>query len=160
MINILKKKLSESELTEVLDNLLQQAMMMNKTKAGTLQLLNKNTHTLELVTSSGLSPEFIDHFKTVTIDDGSVCGRALENGETVFIEDLTKDEAFARHLNLALQNNIVAVQSTPLISSNGLIVGMISTHFNSPRKMTKNNFEEFESFCQEAADKIAELIAE
>lgn len=158
MITQLKKKISESELNEALDNLLQQAMMMNKTKAGTLQILNKKNHTLEIVASSGLSSEFIKHFKSVNADDGSVCGRALKTGKTIFIEDLTQDKQFARHLNLALQNNIIAVQSTPLISGKGHIVGMISTHFNTPVKLSKNTLEKFEAFCREAADKFEELI--
>ena len=160
MISILRKKLSETELNEILENLLQQSMMMNRTRAGTLQLLNKKNHTLEIATSSGLSSEFIEHFKTVTIDDGSVCGRALKDRKTIFIEDLTKDDAFSRHLNLALQNHIVAVQSTPLITRNGNFIGIISTHFRSPGKISKASLGKFEKFCSEAADKIEELTRE
>lgn len=157
MINTLRKKLFEPELQEVLDNLLQHAMMMCQTKAGTLQLINKTNNTLEIATSFGLSDEFIAHFSSVTSDDGSVCGRALAKGETILVEDLTTDRSFARHLNLALQNNITAVQSTPLISSNGSIVGMISVHFVIPTKMNKNSLQAFESFCKKVADKIEEF---
>jgi hypothetical protein len=67
MINILKKKLPEPELKEILNNFLQQAMMMNGTKAGTLQMINSHDHSLEIVSSFGLSNEFIEHFKKVTI---------------------------------------------------------------------------------------------
>src|SRR6188768_463992 len=126
MIESLKSKLKEDELNEVLDNLIHQAMIICGTKAGTLQLVNKKNNTLEIATSSGLSPEFIEHFNVVTCDDGSICGRALSKRETIFIEDLTTDKTFAKHLNLALQNNIIAVRSTPLISSLGKIIGMIS----------------------------------
>jgi GAF domain-containing protein len=158
MIEYLLKKLHDPELNELLDNLLQQAMMMSETKAGTLQLLNTTNHTLQIATSFGLSKEFITHFSTVSCDDGSVCGRALAKGETIIIDDLTTDRSFARHLNLALQNNIRAVQSTPLIASSGKIVGMISVHFSAPKKIPKTRLQAFESFCQKAADKIEELI--
>ncbi|HET6766721.1 MAG TPA: GAF domain-containing protein [Chitinophagaceae bacterium] len=157
MIETLRKKLHEPELNEVLNNLLQHAMMMCETKAGTLQLINRKNNTLEIAASFGLSDEFIAHFNIVTCDDGSVCGRALAKGETVFISDLTTDKLFARHLNLALQNNIRAVQSTPLISSSNNIVGMLSVHFMIPKKIRKMNLEAFESFCRKAADKIEEL---
>lgn len=159
MIDILKSKLKEDQLNEVLDNLLHQAMIMNHTKAGTLQLLNKTNSTLEIASSFGLSPEFIENFKVVRCDDGSVCGRALQKKETIFIEDLTTDKLFAKHLDLALRNNIFAVRSTPLISSLNNVIGMISVHFNTPRKLSKNSIEEMESFCQKAADKIEELIS-
>ncbi len=159
MIEILKSKLKIDELSEVLDNLVQQAMIICGTKAGTLQLINKRNNTLEIASSFGLSSEFIEYFKVVTCDDGSVCGRALQKRETIFIEDLTTDKLFAKHLNLALQNNIIAVRSTPLISSLGNVIGMISVHFNTLRKLSKNNIEEIESFCCKAADKIEELIS-
>jgi GAF domain-containing protein len=157
MIEALRKKLLEPELHEVLDNLLQHAMMMCGTKAGTIQLLNETNNSLEIATSFGLSDEFIMHFRIVTCDDGSVCGRALAKKETIFIDDLTKDRSFARHLNLALQNNIRAVQSSPLISSSGRIVGMMSVHFATPGKVSKVNVQEFESYCTKAADKIEEF---
>ena len=157
MIETLRKKLLEPELPEVLDNLLQHAMMMCETKAGTLQLINEINNTLEIATSFGLCDEFINHFRVVTCEDGSVCGRALKKRETIFIEDLTTDRSFARHLNHALQNNIRAVQSTPLISSSGKIVGMISVHFATPKKIPKETLKVFESFCAKAADKIEEF---
>ena len=159
MIETLKSKLISEELNEVFDNLLQQAMIICRTKAGTLQLINKKNNTLEIASSFGLSPEFIEYFKVVTCDDGSVCGRALQKKETIFIEDLTTDRFFAKHLYLALQNNIIAVRSTPLITSLGKVIGMISVHFNTPKKLSKNSIEEIDSFCRKAADKIEELIS-
>lgn len=157
MIESLREKLHEPGLTEVLDNLLQHAMMTCEAKAGTLQLINETNNTLEIVTSFGLSREFITHFRIVTCDDGSVCGRALAKRETICIDDLSTDKSFSRHLNLALQNNIRAVQSTPLISSSNKIVGMISVHFRAPKKIPKNMLLRFESFCKQAADKIEEF---
>lgn len=157
MIEALRKKLHEPELHDLLDNLLQHAMMMCETKAGTLQLLNETNNTLEIATSFGLSDEFITHFRIVTCNDGSVCGRALAKKETIVIDDLTTDRSFARHLNLALQNNIRAVQSSPLISSNGKIIGMMSVHFVTPKKISKVSLKAFEAFCTKAADKIEEF---
>lgn len=159
MINILKKKLPEPELKEMLENILQQAMLMNGTKAATLQILNNTDHSLEIAASSGLSDEFIEHFKKVTINDGSVCARALQAGETVFIGDITQDKLFARHLYLAMSNNINAVLSTPLICSKGNLIGMMSTHFRITRNPTKDSVKNFENFCKHAADKIDELIS-
>jgi GAF domain-containing protein len=159
MINILKKKLPEPELKEILDNILQQAMLMNGTRAATLQILNKNDQSLEIAASYGLSDEFIDHFRKVTISDGSVCSRALQSGKTVFIGDITQDKLFTSHLLVALRNNINAVMSTPLICSKGNVIGMMSTHFKITRKPTKEGLKKFETFAKHAADKIDDLIS-
>lgn len=159
MINILKKKLPEPELKEILDNFLQQAMLMNGTRAGTLQILNSNDQSLEIAASYGLSDEFLNHFKKVTINDGSVCSRAMQTGESVFIGDITQDHQFRRHLHVTMRNNINAVLSSPLVCSKGHFIGMISTHFKITRRPNKGSLENFEAFCKKAADKIDEVIS-
>lgn len=159
MINILKKKLPGPELKDLLDNLLQQAMLMNGTRAGTLQIINNSDRSLEIAASYGLSEEFLEHFKKVSIDEGSVCSRAWDAGKTVFIGDITQDRTFARHLYVTMRNNINSILSTPLISSKGHFIGMISTHFKITRRPTKDHLENFETFCRNAADKIEEFIS-
>ena len=47
MINILKKKFPEPELKDLLDNFLKQAMLMNGTRAGTLQIVNNSENHLK-----------------------------------------------------------------------------------------------------------------
>lgn len=159
MVNILRKKIPEPELKDLLDNLLQQAMIMNGTKASTLQIINKSDHSLEIVASYGLSEEFLEHFKKVNLDEGSVCSRAWQCGGTVFIGDITQDKLFARHLYVTMRNNINSILSTPLICSKGHLIGMISTHSRITRKPTKDCLENFEVFCRNAADKIEEFIS-
>ena len=159
MINILKKKIPQPELKDLLDNLLQQAILMNGTRAGTLQIINGSDQSLEIAASYGLSEEFLEHFKKVSMDEGSVCSRAWQVGETVFIGDITQDKLFTPHLYVTMRNNINSVLSTPLISSKGNFIGMISTHFKITRKPTKDSVENFEIFCKNAADKIEEFIS-
>jgi GAF domain-containing protein len=159
MINILKKKLPEPELKDLLDNFLQQAILLNGTRAGTLQIVNNSDHSLEIASSYGLSKEFLDHFKKVYINEGSVCSRAWKSGETVFIGDITQDRSFAHHLYVAMRNNINSIVSTPLICSNGRFIGMISTHYTITRKPTKDSLQNFEVFCKNAADKIDEFLS-
>jgi GAF domain-containing protein len=157
MRKALKTTFPEADVNERLENILQQAMMMSETKAGTLQIINSMDNSLDLIVSYGLSEEFVTHFKKVKLNDGSVCARAMEAGKTIFVEDLTGDELFSKHLYLAIQNNIIAVQSTPLICRNGRLIGMVSTHFKILKKPSKEALAKFESFCRDAAEKINEI---
>jgi len=50
-----------------------------------------------------------------------MCLEDFAKQETIFIEALTTDKLFAKHLNLALLINIIAVRSTPLITSLGIL---------------------------------------
>ena len=158
MVNLLKRKLPETALNEMYENILHQGMMLNKTKTGTLQIINNKEHSLEIVYSAGVSKKFVDHFKIVEAGDGSVCGRALKNGQSIYVSDLTQDESFVPHLKIALHDGIRAVQSTPLISKNGKVIGILSTHFKLPKKLSKTELTLFENFCQKAADNIEEVI--
>jgi GAF domain-containing protein len=132
---------------------------MNGTSLGTLQIVNKTDNSLEIGSSFGLSDEFLQHFKKVVVKDGSVCSRAFHTGETIFIGDITQVRSFARHLYVAMRNNINAIQSTPLICSNGHFIGMVSTHFKITRNPSRIDLQKFERFCREAADRIDRYIS-
>ena len=158
MINLLKTKLPESALTEMYEKILQQAMMMNKTKTGTLQIINNSTRSLEIVYSIGLSKKFVEHFQKVEANDGSVCGQSLKMVKSVYIMDLTNDKEFQPHLKFAIHDGVYSVLSTPMISAKGKVFGIVSTHFKLPRKLTKTELSRFETFCGNAADNIEEEI--
>ena len=135
-----------------------QAMKMNRSKFANMQIVNRERNTLEIVNQRGFKREFLEHFSVVSADDGSACGSAMGSKNTVFISDAKTEESFAPHLQVALNAGFRAVQSTPLISSRGSVIGVISTHFNLPNTFTKKELETFESFCCRAADIIEAFI--
>jgi hypothetical protein len=50
------------------------------------------------------------------------------------VEDVTKSKIFngQESLQVLLASGVRAVQSTPLLSTTGTVLGMISTHFSQP----------------------------
>jgi GAF domain-containing protein len=68
-------------------------------------------------------------------DEPSTCGTAARLGSRVIIEDVTQSKIFAGQaaLKVLLDAGVRAVQSTPLLSSSGKLLGMISTHFDGNR---------------------------
>jgi GAF domain-containing protein len=158
MITILRSKMAEARFQNVLSDLLEQAIKMNRAKLANMQILDTSRNCLEMVAHRGFKTDFIEHFRIVTEDDGSVCGRALKSHQTVFVEDVSADEDFLPHLPFARSAGYRAVMSTPLISSRGNIIGVISTHFNLPRRFSQNEKTNFERFCRHAADTIEEFI--
>jgi GAF domain-containing protein len=140
------------------EDILNRAMTMNKASAGNLQILNKNDESLEIVVSSGLSSQFVNHFTKVNAHDGSVCARAMRTRKTAVVEDLSEDKFFAPHLQVALNDGIHSVQSTPLISKTGQFVGIISVHFKLPRHRLQTKLLNFENFCGKTADMIESYL--
>lgn len=154
MVNILRSKLPQPVLNNMYEKILRQAMMINRASCGNMQILNKHDQSLEIVISVGLSGQFLEHFKKVGTHDGSVCARALQARRTIFVSDLSTDEFFVPHLKIALAEGIRSVQSTPLISRTGQLIGMVSTHYKLPRRHADTEFSKFEIFCGNTADMI------
>jgi GAF domain-containing protein len=55
----------------------------------------------------------------------------------VIIGDVETDPEFAAFRDIAVQSGFRAVQSTPLVTSHGRFVGILSTHFAQPHVPSK-----------------------
>lgn len=149
---------NEHELREALDNLLIMALLMHKTNMGTVQLLDKKPGLLKIVAQQGFSHAFLEHFKEVSVSDNSAWGRSLQTGEIVLIEDITSDPLYTAHKKIALSAGYRSVQSTPLIASNGDIIGVLSTYFRTPRKFLVEELNSLREYGTHSADIIINFI--
>jgi PAS domain S-box-containing protein len=120
-------------LPESLDDVLQASMALLDADMGTVQLFDPANETLKIVAHRGFKKDFLDCFKTVR-EGGSSCGAALLRGERVIVEDVETDPLFAEARSVARAAGYRAVQSTPLRTSRGEFLGMLSTHFRQPHR--------------------------
>jgi len=70
----------------------------------------------------------------VSAEDNSACGRALRLGRSVVIHDVDEDDDFAPFRTIAHAAGYRSVISTPMTTSWGHAVGVISTHFPKPHR--------------------------
>jgi len=117
---------------EALEHTLNAAINLLDAQFGNIQILDLASRTLTICAQRGFKLDFLDAFRTVSIDDGTACGRALRDNVSVLIHDVQQDPEFAPYRALAAAAGYRAVQSTPVVSSDGKIVGVISTHFHEP----------------------------
>jgi GAF domain-containing protein len=122
---------------EVLDHVLHAAMTLHNASFGNIQLLDLSNRTLAICAQRGFKRDFLDTFRVVSIDDRSACGRALRDKVAVIIHDVEQDEDFAPFRATAAAAEYRGVQSTPAVSSDGKIVGVVSTHFREPHSPTR-----------------------
>jgi PAS domain S-box-containing protein len=150
-----------SDLPSLFREVLNSAIELQGADFGTIQLYNPETHTLRIVAQQGFGPEFLEHFRNVTVDDGSVCARALKQGTRVLIEDVTLDPEFEPHRHIAASSGFRAVQSTPLIERcSGHPVGMLSTHFRDPDQLGGRDLRSTDLYALQAGDVIALRVSE
>ena len=115
----------------LLQSALSEALAITGQSLGNVQLIDWKMGHLEIMAQQGFDEEFLACFPRVTLRDGCACGRALLNRETVVLDDVTSDARFLPFRNIAERAGFKAVQSTPLLSSSGALVWILSTHGQS-----------------------------
>jgi GAF domain-containing protein len=84
---------------------------------------------LRLLASHGFDSATVEAFEWVSTDTGTVCAEALRTGRRVIVPDIEMCHFIGATAHEGLRKSgIRAVQSTPLISRSGRLVGMISNH--------------------------------
>jgi signal transduction histidine kinase len=143
----------------LLEEMLSATIDLQQANFGNVQLYNPQTKNLEIVVQRGFTQEFLDHFSAVA-EDSSACGRALQRGERVIIEDVESDPAFEPHRQIAASAGFRAVQSTPLISRSGEPLGMLSTHFRDPHRPSERELRLTDLYAWQASEMIERKRAE
>jgi GAF domain-containing protein len=136
-IDVLAEQFRHCRDEESLANcLLHQGLQLSQTGFGNVQLMNWKNGYLEIKAQSGFTHDFLNFFKCVSIEDVSACARALRRRSSIVIEDITADQQFAPCREILTEAGVRAVQSTPLVSSSGALIGILSTHFPALHRPT------------------------
>lgn len=151
------KLISCDSVDEAIGAILDAAISLHDAQFGNVQLYRPETETLEIVAQRGFSDEFLEFFRSVSTDDPCSCGRALRAKTTVSVNDVTRDAEYAPFVEIALKAGYRAVQSTPMISSDGDVIGVVSTHFRETRTLSAATAHVTTLFAQQAADMIVQL---
>ena len=141
--------LSETELIPLLHEVLKASVDLMEADKGTLQLYDERENALKLVAHLGFNPDILEHFKTVPADP-SINGTALQHRERVIVEDALIDPHFSEMTPAYLKLGLSSVHSIPLIASDGKFLGIMSNHFDKPRRPAERELQLLELFAQQA----------
>lgn len=144
---------ASTELQPLLEEVLTATIALQDADFGHVQLYNLQTQALEIVAHRGFQQDFLEYFGRV-LDSTSACGRALQQGERVIIEDVQTDPRFEPHRPIAASAGFCAVQSTPLFSRSGELLGMISTHFRRAHRPSERELRLTDLYARQAAEMI------
>ena len=147
------------EMSALLDEILDAAIEITGADMGNIQL--RDGDTLTIVTHRGFDSPFLAFFNTVHAGLAA-CGAALQRGERVIVDDVAASPLFtgspACDVMLAAQAR--AVQSTPLITRTGRLLGMFSTHYRTPQRPAPRALALLDLLARQAADFIERAQAE
>lgn len=109
---------------------------------------------LSLAEHRGLDEEYLRHFARASPGDGSICSRVVEERRPVYVPDVTKDAAFAPHLDISARAGCRAVYALPLCDPTDELWGVVSAHFPETRRITGE-----EERALEVVARLARLLA-
>ncbi|WP_378956798.1 GAF domain-containing protein [Pelosinus sp. sgz500959] len=154
--------ISADSLIEISNIILETAIDLAGADMGTFQLLDAESDVLKITAQLGFKQPFLDFFATVHAGCGAACGAALAERNRVFVENVSESPIFVGTpaLEVLLTAGVRAVQSTPLISRSGRLVGMIATHYREKVERGKFDLTYIDLLCGQAADIIEQVQAE
>jgi GAF domain-containing protein len=132
---ILQRLETSKDVDAALRRVLDIAIGLAGADMGTLQRFDERSDCLKIVASRGLPSEALTFFAIVRPDTNTSCAAALMRRMRVFVEDVSTSYLFVgtRELDMLRACGIAAAQSTPLISSEGRLWGVFTTHFKKPQ---------------------------
>lgn len=122
---------SEGSFLAVLDSYLDMIIAFHDADCGNIQLFDPKANAIQIMAYRGFNKTFLDYFKYVSADDGTVCGNAMRFRRINFMPDLLEDPAYIPHRDVIRNAGIRSVVSYPLILEDGVFAGVISTHWKT-----------------------------
>jgi PAS domain S-box-containing protein len=153
--------LYEGNLEPILAKIVDAAIAISGADFGNIQLLDPESSDLRIVAQRGFPKWWLDFWNNVSEGQG-VCGTALERGERIIVEDVEQSPIFVRTeaLEIQLRAGVRAVQSTPLVSRSGRVLGIFSTHFKMPHRPDDRVLRFLDLLARHAADAIDRVQAD
>ena len=150
-----------TKIDDCLNEVIETAISVSGADKGTLQLLNSDSGTLTIAAQRGFETPFLRYFANVR-DDATACAAAMRSRERIVVEDVTSNEMVAGQPSQAvlIDAGVRAVISTPLASSTGALLGMVSVHFCRPPRPREQDLRLLDLLARQAADYLERKRAE
>jgi PAS domain S-box-containing protein len=141
------------------EQILDAAMAVMGSQMASIQTVDKSQGALRLLAFRGFSPEFGEILALSRPDTNTSCSVAKRMGDRMIVPDVETDNSIAGTpaLEDLRKSGIRAVQSTPLFSRSGKLLGMISTYWRQPHQPLERELRLLDVLARQAADLMERL---
>jgi PAS domain-containing protein len=138
------------------------AVAIMHSDSASMQILDEGEDALRMLAWTGFDPAFAKIFALNGPDTKTSCSAARGAGHRVIVPDVETCDFIVGMPALAdhRKTGIRAVQSTPLFSRGGRLLGMISTHWRTPHTPAESDLRQFDILARQAADLMERKQAE
>ncbi|MBX3301823.1 MAG: response regulator [Nitrospira sp.] len=139
------------------DKILDAAVAIMRSEYASIQRFHPDRGTggeLQLLGFRGFNAGAAKFWEWVGANSESACGAVLRGGTRVVVSDVERCDFMAGTADqrIYLETGVHAVQTTPLLSRAGILVGMISTHWRQPYQPSERDLRLFDILARQAAD--------
>jgi len=151
--------LGAAGLQPLLQEVMDAAVAIMAANRGTLQLLEGNL--LRILAHHGHQQPFLEFFASAE-NRASACGEATRRGQRVVVPDIEQSPLFAGTPSLQVLRDagVRAIQSTPMVSRTGALLGILTTHWGMPHSPNQHDLWRIDLLARQAADLIEQARAE
>jgi two-component sensor histidine kinase len=144
----------ENRLQTCYDEITRTAIAISGADKGNLQLFDETLGSLRTVAQQGFQEGFLKYFEHVNDRVAASCGTAMATNEQVIVDDVLTSKIFIDQpaQKVLLEAGVRAVISTPLRSSKGNLLGVISTHFSHSGYPSERQLRLTNILSRQAAD--------
>lgn len=151
----------QDSLQNIHEEILKAAIALSHADKGIIQILDEQDTSLKIFIHSGHKALFLKHFESVSYEKGA-WGKAFQEKERVIIEDVLHNPVFVQtsDFQIMLDEEIKSMQSTPMISSTGNFLGVLSTHYKIRHQFNERELRMFDLLARQAADVLERVRIE
>ncbi len=145
----------EADLRALLEESLETAIDITGADMGKIQLFDEASSALRMMVHRGFDQRFLNFFATIGVGRAA-CGEAAMRRERVVVENIAESQIFTGtpELDVMLEAGVKAIQSTPLISRGGRLVGVLSTHYRATCRPDEQNLRLLDVLARQVTDLI------
>ncbi|MFO7964321.1 MAG: PAS domain S-box protein [Desulfobacterales bacterium] len=159
------KMIQADSIQTLYEQILDTAIEVLNADFASIQILHpdkRNGEKLQLIGYRGFNEKAAKYWEWVSPSSQSACGAVLKTGKRFVVPDVFTCEFMAgsEDLEIYTQTGIRAVQSTPLFSRSGTLLGMLSTHWKKPHDPSKGELRTLDVLARQAADLMDRIKAE
>jgi two-component system CheB/CheR fusion protein len=161
LLNVSARLIRVDDTTAMLQETLDAAIDITSAGMGTIQMLDSASGELRIAVSHGFERPFLNFFNTVR-EGQAGSGKAMLERKRIVIEDVNTNETLAGTpaLDVMLAAGVRSVQSTPLLSHSGQLIGIFSTYYRKPCHPADRDLRFIDLLCRQVADWIERMQAE
>ena len=140
--NILLGKIAQGHpLSDILNTLIVSVEQQQGSALGSILLLDRN-NCLRHGAAPNLPADYNQAIDGTTIGEGICpCGTAIFYDQTIIVPDIATDAICHSYRKLARKHNLIAYWSTPILASNGSILGILAIYYREVRAPSNDDID-------------------